>query len=350
VILARPRNRRIFLFLVLVVVTGGALSQLWRLGPPLGKAATTSHPVGRGEPVQWSPDGTKLLVRDYTTYAAPGGGPSLDVVEVATGSRDRLVAGDAVKADLAEASDVLDSAQWSSDQSIVYVSRRGGHRRLMQLDVRTREVQWLADLPGDARAGSVLWGPGSRALFMRRPASGGYDPNLWLLDVDAAAVRKVTPYEPRGERGVRSGYHRYRWSRDGKRVLFELYNFAGARARPGSDSRLHTLGLWVLDLCTAEITPSGCALQRGTTWLDWAVAPHWGEPETELLAFVQPVYGGQRLKVREGATGVEIDLGEVQSSAAASFSSDGTRVAFTLDSQGEAEVLVADLPWVLRIR
>jgi hypothetical protein len=119
VILARPRNRRIFLFLVLVVVTGGALSQLWRLGPPLGKAATTSHPVGRGEPVQWSPDGTKLLVRDCTTYAAPGGGPSLDVVEVATGSRDRLVAGDAVKADLAEASDVLDSAQWSSDQSIV---------------------------------------------------------------------------------------------------------------------------------------------------------------------------------------------------------------------------------------
>jgi len=234
----------------------GASGQLMATDP-----VTTARPEVlwfRGEPVAWSPDGTRLLMTDgwvlnadaTRTHVVTGkqgiqGGSfspdgnqivysdyegSLHVVGAGGGEPQLLAAGDG--------DTYLLFPAWSPDgASIAYITHTGSTKgdtiSIMRADGADRRV--LIDLTHrqDSEIAPLVWSPdGSRLAFSENSTCCSTD-HSWVsvIDADGSGLQTVTP--PDGSWGPT-------WSPDGQRIAFTRHQQIFTMAADGTDVRLVT--------------------------------------------------------------------------------------------------------------
>ncbi len=188
-----------------------------------GEVVHIPSPVDSSQLIGLSPDGGRLLLREWHTALETEG--ALWVVPTSSGAPKRLA-------------DVMaQDAAWSPDgQSLVYA--RGEELYLSRSN--GAQARRLATTPG--RAHWIRWSPDGRHLrFTLTDPKDPYRRSLWELSADGADLH-VLPFRWGEERpGECCG----EWSRDGRYFFFTAFHEKGA-------------GLWMVD-------ETGSVL-RGRSW------------------------------------------------------------------------------------
>ena len=170
-----------------------------------GEVVQIPSPVERGQVLGLSPDGGRLLVREWLNPLQTEG--ALWVVPTSGGAPKRL--GDVMAHD----------AAWSPDgQSLVYA--RGEELYLSRSD--GAQARRLATTPG--RAHWIRWSPDGRHLRFTLIDAKGHRRSLWEVSADGTDLH-VLPFQWDEERPQECCGE---WSRDGRYFVFTAVHEQGA--------------------------------------------------------------------------------------------------------------------------
>ena len=182
--------------------SGQGLAYVSRAG---GEVVQIPSPVESSQLLGLSPDGGRLLVRDWPSPVHTEG--ALWVVPTSGGAPKRL--GDVIAQD----------AAWSPDgESLVYA--RGEELYLASAD--GGQARRLATTPG--RAHWIRWSPDGRRLRFTLIDTKGNRRSLWEVSADGTDLH-VLPFEWDGERPQECCGE---WSRDGRYFVFTAVHEQGA--------------------------------------------------------------------------------------------------------------------------
>jgi Tol biopolymer transport system component len=281
--------------------------------------------------IEWSPDGTRVLVGVSDETAPPGTGRFLEIVDIATGQRQRLTAGI--------------FGEWSPDGTRIAFSGPDCQRRLdwRVLDLATGEI---ADIVPAYPNAAVFISPDWRRIAYYKELPPGdvhsADTPLYVADFDGS-----------NERMLPTGPLRFAWpdwSPDGKWLTYgiTIWRAGFEKSQPyllPSDGSAPPVPLadegyvygWSVDSSMLVINgDEGVTLyaladgERFPVWDTPAYSIEWS-PDGSRLAFVAPAPGQDRsdLYVYDPATQAVRKLTDAPIYAASpEWSPDGERIAF----------------------